>query len=384
MYLVQAIATDISGCNIHKDTKFIAPGAFASCEGLTEIVIPDNVVIIGEKAFQDCSGLVELTIGDSVETLEAYAFNGCKALDKVVFGKSLSYVGEHALHTIKHSILTTVWYPGEVYISDIAMWSSIVFANVDDNPLRWGARFFLNGELLTEVEIPSGVTEIGNGFYAYDALTRVVIPGSVTKIGNEAFSGCDGLVNVVISEGVISIGDYAFYSCDNLAEITIPNSLESTGESAFEGCKKMTKVHIESIEAWCTTNFSDYYGNPLYAETELLLNGQLVTELVLPVGMTEIGSHIFDGYGKLTKVVFPEGITSIGAGAFLGCTGLAEITIPTSVTAIGDSAFSGCTNLQTITFEGTLEQWYAVSLGTSWTASVPTKKIICSDGEANL
>ena len=53
--------------------------------------------------------------------------------------------------------------------------------------------------------------------------------------------------------------------------------------------------------------------------------------------------------GVLTKyqgeggdVVIPEGVTSIGSGAFSGCSSLTSVTIPASVTSIGYETFSNC------------------------------------------
>ena len=44
-------------------------------------------------------------------------------------------------------------------------------------------------------------------------------------------------------------------------------------------------------------------------------------------------------------LVIPEGVTSIGSYAFSGRTGLTNITIPDSVTSIGERAFSDCPTL---------------------------------------
>ena len=52
---------------------------------------------------------------------------------------------------------------------------------------------------------------------------------------------------------------------------------------------------------------------------------------------------------NLTGMVIPDGVTEIGSGAFFGCTGLTSIVIPDSVTEIGDEAFAECTALTHVT-----------------------------------
>ena len=81
----------------------------------------------------------------------------------------------------------------------------------------------------------------------------------------------------------------------------------------------------------------------------LYLNGTLITDLVIPDGVTSIGDGAFDGCSGLTSVTIPDGVTSIGDGAFYGCSGLTSVTIPDSVTSIGSYAFCDCSGLTSVT-----------------------------------
>ncbi|MBR6111695.1 MAG: leucine-rich repeat domain-containing protein [Paludibacteraceae bacterium] len=71
-------------------------------------------------------------------------------------------------------------------------------------------------------------------------MKNIEIPSGVTSIGDGAFSGCDGLTHIEIPSGVTSIGDNAFMWCKNL-EIVIDNSKENVkvGSDAFMGCKSV-------------------------------------------------------------------------------------------------------------------------------------------------
>lgn len=79
--LLKAKDYSITACKINANTKFIYDGAFAYCERLTTITIPNGVVDIGAYAFESCYGLTSITIPDSVTSLAGSVFNDCPTLD---------------------------------------------------------------------------------------------------------------------------------------------------------------------------------------------------------------------------------------------------------------------------------------------------------------
>ena len=66
---------------------------------------------------------------------------------------------------------------------------------------------------------------------------------------------------------------------------------------------------------------------------------------------------------NLETIVLPATVTSIGSCSFYGCTGLATLKLPSSVTSIGESAFLGCTGLEEVYYDGTKQQYSAISFG---------------------
>ncbi|MCD7919855.1 MAG: leucine-rich repeat domain-containing protein [Clostridiales bacterium] len=70
--------------------------------------------------------------------------------------------------------------------------------------------------------------------------------------------------------------------------------------------------------------------------------------VVLPEGLTEIGSQAFYG-SSVESVTIPSTVTVIGANAFQSCSSLREVIIEgTSLVEIGDGAFNYCTSLESI------------------------------------
>ncbi len=558
--------TSLASATIGNGITSIGDSAFSGCSSLASITIPEGVTSIGESAFYGCSSLTSIIIPEGVTEIESSTFSGCSSLVSITVPKSVTSIGQSAFYNCSSL--------KEVHISDVAAWCKITFQinesnefNSDINPLYYANNLYLNGELVSDLVIPEGVTSIasyafnsckclmsvtipesvtsigcyvfencsslsrvyckpttppnpewqvaetywhtfsgnasgrsiyvpaesleaykstygwndyvyslvpydfendeivvddnrkiyytstdgnivrpykegssvfganiisntyrnGRGvitfdgvvtmvgqqaFYGCSTLTSVAISDNVTSIGDNAFYGCNNLANIDISENLTSIGISAFSGCSSLTSITLPQSITSIGENAFYDCVSIAKVDASDLTAWCKIVFKDYYSNPTYYSKNLYLNGELVTNVIIPEDVTRVGKYAFyrcssiksvtihdgvthigldafggcsnldvyitdmvtwfdAGFGEspiqelylngelVTEVVVPEEVEHIGSYAFFGCASITNVIIHDNVTSIGERAFESCQNLKSVTIGNNVSSIYA-------------------------
>ena len=373
--------------------RMIGEMAFMECSGLTRLVIPDSVTNIASKAFAYYRGLTDAWLPRHLEgKFSANVFEDCGNMTLHYYDRAYTVTFQTEEGVVEQrqcpagaSIGTLPptpthagyafegWWTavdGEQVTGETVVTNDVTYyakwrgtAAVDDYTYTYSV---LNGQAeigssnawttavspkpTGHVVVPSslgGFPVVGIGKRAFSScfiLEGVTIPEGVTAIGEDAFAYCYKLEDVTIPEGVVAIGEYAFGHCSKLEGVTIPESVTSIGQFAFQWCGGLKSVHISDLAKWCQIKFGDR-ANPLYQAHELYLNGEHVTKLVIPEGVTSIGSYAFAGCSGLTEVMFPNSVTNIGGVAFMDCSGLMELALPGSVVEIGTSAFRGCSGL---------------------------------------
>ena len=171
----------------------------------------------------------------------------------------------------------------------------------------------------------------GGSFYYNDYGSKT----SNDVLGPYAFSDCPCLTNLTLPSGVTEIGDFAFRNCKGLTSLTLPSGVTKIGRCAFWDCYGLTSLTLPSgVTEIGYDAFKDCYG---------------LTSLTLPSGVAEIKSGTFCDCSGLTSLSLPSGLTSIGESAFSGCSGLTSLTLSSDI-RIDGSAFKGCSGLKTVSF----------------------------------
>lgn len=277
------------------------------------VVIEEGVTSIGLDAFLGCSNITYISIPSTLTSIESRSFYNCTALMAV-------------------------------YINDIESWCKISFKNDYSNPLYYAKELYLNGELLTHLEIPDTVIEINDmSFINCTSLESVIISNNVVSIGWGAFEGCSSLVNVVIPDSVTYIDWCAFRNCVSLADISVPDSVTFMGGVVIDNT-----AYFNNLDNWIDKLL--YIDNHLVA-----VDKSIDGECNIRAGTVTICRDAFIDCRDITKVTIPDSVVSVPEGAFCGCISLVSVVIGDSVKSIGVEGFFYCTSLKDIKFGDTLE-----------------------------
>lgn len=183
-----------SSYTVPESVTAIGKGAFSYCNGLTEILLSQETVSVGEYAFFNCDHLTEITLPDSITEIGKEAFGWCDSLKKAALPESLNKI-EYGLF----------WY----------------------------------AKNLEEIVIPDSVTAIGDdAFASCEALKTVTFPEGLTKVGEESFFDCTKLLEVTLPQSLQSVGAKAFGNT-GLFRITIKNGETKFAQDTFEGCGQL-------------------------------------------------------------------------------------------------------------------------------------------------
>ena len=196
------------------------------------------VTKIGSWAFADCNKLCVVELPNTITCIEEMAFFGCERLTSIVLPCSVTRVGKSAF---LYCELTSLHIPDSVTeIGDRAFDDSLIPA--------YNAHIFANmpHSTIGEYSIPDGIKTITAGAFSYRKITSIVIPASVERIGEEAFGGCNGLVSVTCKASVPpALGDDVFQWVDKSIPLYAP--AESIG--LYQSAPQWSEfVNIKAID----------------------------------------------------------------------------------------------------------------------------------------
>ena len=185
------IPSEVTHNGVTYSVHSVNQNAFANCENITSISLPNSLKIIWSGAFQYCTSLTSLTIPASVTNIYG---DGSNSLNSPIF---------HC-----DNLTTIVVEEGNQVYDSRDNCNAIV--ETATNRLIHGCK-------------------------------GTVIPASVI-LGKNAFRCCS-ITDVVIPEGVTTIEQFAFNYCQSLKTVSLPSTLTKIDLFGFNGCDALTDIY---------------------------------------------------------------------------------------------------------------------------------------------
>ncbi len=232
---------------------------FTNYKYIEEIIINDNVELVGTQCFADCT-VENIYLGSGITTVGQKFLGGC-TVDNLTINFETRDFDQDAQKTTHwlHGVNATNIIFGDAVtrISQFALSTlGMESVSMSDNVEIIGRGAFRNCTNLKNITFGNGVKEIGNDAVRNcDSLTEIAIPESVTTIGDYAFEKCDGITSIVIPANVTSIGNYAFDNCGKLGEVHCrPTTPPTLGEYVFDNqtiyVPEASLNDYQSAEGW--------------------------------------------------------------------------------------------------------------------------------------
>ena len=340
------------------ETDILQAYAFSGCSALETVELPAGITAIADNAMKQCYSLLSLTMGEKVITIGKEAFYKCENLLSVKGSKGVTSIGSGAFYECTQ--LTRVDTGDALLaIDNRAFYQCSGLTKFNFGNVQFiGTEAFYKCESLQEVVLPDTLQQIPDkAFWGCIHLKTLDTGDGVTTIGNEAFEGCKRLAKAELGDSVVTVGPEAFRDCVEMTNLTIGKSLQNIGKNAFWNCEALNKVNTTDLANWCTIHFETPNDNPAAYAESLYVNDELLTDLVVPASVIEIGRNAFNNCKSLKSVAFSENTTQLNNGCFANCHNLKTLYIPKSVEIIREASFMDCNALDTVNYAGTHEDW---------------------------
>ncbi|MCM1296062.1 MAG: fimbrillin family protein [Muribaculaceae bacterium] len=239
-----------------------------------------------------------------------------------------------------------------------------------------GSRAFAGTSLTGSLDIPEGVTIIGEAAYmSYsdenwsgqiihnNNLHGILsLPSTLKHIEANAFKGCDFTGTLLLPDGLETIGSDAFAYCRFFSgDLRVPESVTSCG--GFRGMSGIDgwiilPHHLKEVGALSFLNARgiQWPDAPTTISWAAFENSSFKQDLKIPESVLELGEYSFRR-SKIKHIILPPEIVRIPNACFQECTELSDtLTIPSKVMQIDDVAFANCSKLDAIILPASLQR----------------------------
>ncbi|MBR3803077.1 MAG: leucine-rich repeat protein [Clostridia bacterium] len=331
----------ITSVKISEGVTSIGGYAFYKYPGITAINLPDSITRIGSYAFYGCTELTAITLSKNLKNVDRSAFSGCANLEiarcAITYDEWAKVLVADDNEPLTNAILLGT-DSDRLYFAAGKINENITWYLYEDNELC----------IIGEGDMANYTSAANAPWYSRrDKINSVVISDGITNVGAYTFMDTANLTSVILADSVAKVEKNAFAQCENLNTVYIFGYDTAVANGAFAGCYD-ANIYCHSgssSHAYAKRNNLAYTLLDSDSAGFTVMNGMVTaysgtaTEIVIPAGVTAIGSYAFKNIDTVVSVVLPDSVTDIYTGAFADCDSLERIIIPESVTVIASTAF---------------------------------------------
>jgi len=143
------------------------------------IVVNDNIEIIGRRAFDSCIYLVDLIIPDTVKSIEYWAFFNCTNLTNITIPDSVTYINGNVFLIVSYKIGSTIYMIGNPNLTILTFKGSYAHSYAIDYRYPY---ILLTTKSQTEITISNNIYEF-NINVIYPVADSILIAATYNSIG---------------------------------------------------------------------------------------------------------------------------------------------------------------------------------------------------------
>lgn len=213
----------------------IGDHAFSNCRLLQLSELPETIKVIGRNAFSNCPGITITRLPEALMSLQWGAFENCTGIREITAGSNLAFTGGDYYET--RGVFSGCSLLDKVDLSQ----SALTYISED---------MFSGCAELDDIRLPENITFIGSNSFSGTAIRDLsFVPTGVEQIGYDAFSNCRRLVAATLPEKVTYLPDNIFAACPRLLAVSIPSGMESVGQNIVNGDKKLSNISCAAVDA---------------------------------------------------------------------------------------------------------------------------------------
>ncbi|HFI0644478.1 TPA: leucine-rich repeat protein [Streptococcus suis] len=200
--------------------------AFGKIHTLTSVNIPKNL-IEADQAFAGSRNLTHLR--NNVEGVRIPdGMLESTGIATFIVPEGITEIGKYALRDNKTTDNSSPFWSSS---SEPVKWAGLTNVILPSTLTKIDSRTF-ESTSIQFIDIPNGVSEIGDGAFRFNTeLETVKLPKELKKLGGYLFEGNEKMTLLVLPDKVESIDVNAFVNMPNLEKVYIPASVNSIGEN---------------------------------------------------------------------------------------------------------------------------------------------------------